>query len=81
MPSDELFLPMLTTPDMTAVTSDQAWVRAMVEVEIALAQVEEEEGLIPGGVAEALAGVADRIDVGNEERPQLALEPTEQRFS
>jgi 3-carboxy-cis,cis-muconate cycloisomerase len=54
---------MLTTPAMAAVTDDRAWVRAMVDVEIALATVEEEEGLIPGGIAAALAGIGDGLDV------------------
>ena len=56
---------MLTTPEMAAVTSDRAWVQTMLDVELALATVEEEEGLIPAGVADAVRAVADvdRYDI------------------
>lgn len=51
-----LFGPALTTPAMTAATSDQAWVAAMLRFESELAAAEAAAGLIPDAAAGAIAG-------------------------
>jgi 3-carboxy-cis,cis-muconate cycloisomerase len=54
LPSDRLFGPSLTIPAMAAAVSDEAWLRAMLEVEAALAAVEAAAGMIPSEAAAAI---------------------------
>ncbi|MDA0636711.1 3-carboxy-cis,cis-muconate cycloisomerase [Nonomuraea sp. MCN248] len=44
-------------------TSDQAWVRAMLDAESALARAQARAGLVPRRAAEAIARAADDLDV------------------
>lgn len=59
MPSDEvvpdLLSPVAAGTAAEAATSGQAWLRALVDAEAALARAQERLGRIPGGVAEAIA--------------------------
>lgn len=71
MPSDRLFGPSLTIPAMAAAVSDEAWLRAMLEVEAALAAAQADAGLIPAAaaaaVSAALAGAElDLDELGRE---------------
>ena len=59
MPSDRLFGPSLTTPEMAEAVSDSAWLAAMLEVEAALAAAQASVGLIPAAAAEAIARACD----------------------
>lgn len=65
MPSDRLFGPSLGTEPMTAAVSDAAWVRAMLQFEAGLAEVEARLGLIPEPAAREIAAAChpDRFDV------------------
>ncbi|TMF84960.1 MAG: 3-carboxy-cis,cis-muconate cycloisomerase [Chloroflexi bacterium] len=55
MPEDRLFGPLSTTPEMAAAVSDEAWLRALLRFEAALARAEAKAGLIPVAVAEEIA--------------------------
>jgi 3-carboxy-cis,cis-muconate cycloisomerase len=50
-----LFAPIVTTDAILELTSDPAWVRAMLDVEAALARVEERLDVVPAGTADAVA--------------------------
>jgi 3-carboxy-cis,cis-muconate cycloisomerase len=52
--ADPLFAAMFSTPAMSAAVSGRAWVRAMLEVEAALASAEAACGVIPQSAAEAI---------------------------
>jgi len=54
LPSDRLFGPTLTIPAMAEAVSDEAWLRAMLDVEAALAAAEAAAGLIPAEAAAAI---------------------------
>lgn len=58
MPEDRLFGPLFTTPEMAAAMSDEAWLRALLQFEVALARAEAAEGFIPQAAAEEIAGAA-----------------------
>jgi 3-carboxy-cis,cis-muconate cycloisomerase len=55
--SVSIFDSFLTTPDMIAAFDDAAVVQGMLAFEAALARAQAAEGLIPAGVASAIAGV------------------------
>ncbi len=63
MPGDAggagLFGSILTTDELFARTSDEAWVQAMLDAEVALARSEEALSVIPPGTAHALEAVGD----------------------
>ena len=59
MPSDRLFGPSSTTPEMADAVSDHAWLAAMLEFEVALAGAEAAAGVIPGPAAAAIAEACD----------------------
>jgi 3-carboxy-cis,cis-muconate cycloisomerase len=54
LPSDKLFGPSLTSPEMAEATSDAAWLAALLEVEAALAEAESKVGLVPADAAAAI---------------------------
>ncbi len=60
MPGDEggLFAPITTTDAMVELTSDRAWIQAMLDAEVALALAEERLGIIPTGSAGPIAAAA-----------------------
>jgi 3-carboxy-cis,cis-muconate cycloisomerase len=59
-----IFAPLFNDEEISSLFSDDAFVRGLVEVEIALARAEARVGVIPAGVAEQIAGAsADKIDV------------------
>ena len=60
MPGDHrsLIAPIFTTDELIAATSDRAWLQALLDVEVALAEAEAEVGLIPVPAATAIAQVA-----------------------
>jgi 3-carboxy-cis,cis-muconate cycloisomerase len=71
LPADRLFGPSLTVPAMAAAVSDEAWLRAMLDVEAALAAAEAAAGVIPAAAASAIraacaAGGLDVAAVGRE---------------
>lgn len=84
MPSDEvspdLLSPVTAGTAAEAATSGEAWLRALVDAEAALARAQARLGLIPGGVAEAIAAapvdLADLAvrarDAGNPVVPLVA---------
>ncbi|MGH8996512.1 MAG: 3-carboxy-cis,cis-muconate cycloisomerase [Acidimicrobiales bacterium] len=49
-----LFAPVVTTDAILELTSGSAWVRAMLDVEAALARVEERLDVVPAGTADAI---------------------------
>ncbi len=61
MPSEELFA--RTTPAMAAATDGAAWVGAMLAFEVALAEAEEEVGLLPAGAGARVRAAARAADV------------------
>ena len=56
-----LYGPTFTTPEMTELFSDAAHLRRMVRVEVALAKVQAELGLIPAVAAHDIAAAAPRL--------------------
>jgi len=59
-----IFAPLFTDDEISRLLGDDSFVRALVEVEIALARAEARVGVIPKSAAETIAKVnADRIDV------------------
>jgi 3-carboxy-cis,cis-muconate cycloisomerase len=66
LPSDRLFGPSLGIPEMAAAVSDEAWLRAMLDVEAALAAAEARVGLIPAGAAEAIRAACADADIDLE---------------
>ncbi len=60
MPGDRgwLIAPIFTTDTLLAATSDEAWLQALLDVEVALAEAEAEVGVIPESSARAIATVA-----------------------
>lgn len=63
MPSDPLFGPIFTTPAIDEAVSGEAWVRAMLRVEGALAHAEAAAGLIPVTSAEAIARACESVPI------------------
>jgi 3-carboxy-cis,cis-muconate cycloisomerase len=66
--SDGLFTGLFVPEGINELTSDRAWLQAMLDVEAALAAAEAEAGVIPQGAASAIARVcsdADRFDLGS----------------
>jgi 3-carboxy-cis,cis-muconate cycloisomerase len=60
----ELLGPLFASPTMRAIFSDRRRIAAMLEVEVALARAEAEQGLVPGELASAIARVsADELDI------------------
>jgi 3-carboxy-cis,cis-muconate cycloisomerase len=59
LPSDRLFGPSFTTPEMAEAVSDHAWLAALLEFEAALAGAEAAAGLIPAAAAAAISGACD----------------------
>ena len=59
-----IFAPIFSDEEISNLLNDDAFVRVLVEVEIALARAEARVGVIPGGVAEQIATAsADKIDI------------------
>jgi 3-carboxy-cis,cis-muconate cycloisomerase len=58
-----LFSGLFVPDDIREVTADQAWLRAMLDAESALAAAEAEAGLIPAAAAEAIAAACDSTDL------------------
>src|SRR3954454_20534946 len=65
--SDALFGPLYASPEVAAATDGRAWVRAMLDVEAALARAGAAVGLVPDGAARAIGEccAVDRFDVGD----------------
>lgn len=60
-----IFGPLFQDEELARLFEDRAYVRALVEVEAALARVEARLGVIPAAAAERIAAVrADEIDIG-----------------
>src|SRR5829696_5632979 len=59
-----IFGPLFGDTAINALFSDQAYVRALVDVEIALARAEARIGVIPAAAADQIAAVkADKMDI------------------
>ena len=56
-----LLAPIFTTDELLAATSDDAWLRAILDVEVALAEVQADAGVIPPVAAQAIAAAAGRV--------------------
>ena len=54
MPTDDLFAPITSTPELLDATGDRAWLQAMLDAEAALARAEASAGVIPAEAAEAI---------------------------
>ena len=60
-----IFAPLFSDPEITALLTDDAYVRALVEVEAALARAQAMVGVIPSTAAEQISKVqAEKIDIG-----------------
>ena len=59
-PEGGLFESVFTTDELSAATSDRAWVAAMIDFEAALAVAEAKVGLVPLKAADAYSGPAGR---------------------
>jgi 3-carboxy-cis,cis-muconate cycloisomerase len=59
-----LFTPIVTSDEMLAATSDQAWLQALLDVEAALAGAQADAGMIPAEAAAAISHccIAGRFD-------------------
>jgi 3-carboxy-cis,cis-muconate cycloisomerase len=61
-----IFAPLFSDNEVTALFTDHAYVRALVEVEAALARAQANVGVIPASAAERISRVsADRIDIAS----------------
>jgi 3-carboxy-cis,cis-muconate cycloisomerase len=60
-----LLSPGWATNEAAALLSDEAWVQAMLDVEVALARAQAEIGMVPAAAAEVIAKAADgnRLDI------------------
>jgi 3-carboxy-cis,cis-muconate cycloisomerase len=59
-----IFGPLFCDGEINGLFSDQAYIRALVEVEIALARAEARAGVIPAAAADQIAAAkADKIDI------------------
>jgi len=67
-----IFEPIVTSDDLLATTDDRAWVRAMLDVEAALARVEARHGVIPGEAAAAIGAGCDTAPVDLDELGRAA---------
>lgn len=74
MPSDRLFGPSLTTPEMADAVGDEAWLAAMLRFEAALAAAQAKVGLIPVDAATAIRAACEgsRFDVATIGREAVA---------
>src|SRR5688572_30819293 len=60
-----IFAPLFSDSEITALFTDDAYVRTLVEVEAALARAQAMVGVIPSTAAEQISKVqADKIDMG-----------------
>jgi 3-carboxy-cis,cis-muconate cycloisomerase len=61
----EIFGPLFTDAEISALFTDQAYIRCLVEVETALARAEGRLGVIPSGAAKQICNraQADKIDI------------------
>ena len=66
MPSDRLFGPSFTIPAMAEAVSDEAWLRAMLRVEAALAGAEARAGVIPAEAAAAIREACEHAPIDLE---------------
>jgi 3-carboxy-cis,cis-muconate cycloisomerase len=63
-PSDsQIFAPLFSAPELSAIFSDEAFVRRMLEVEGALARVEGRLGVIPPDAAEGVAQASASLTI------------------
>ena len=62
MTSRGLFTPIFVPEAVQDAVSDQAWLRAMLDVEVALARAEASVGVISAEAAEAIAHAAPDLD-------------------
>jgi 3-carboxy-cis,cis-muconate cycloisomerase len=60
--SSDLFTPIFVPADVQHAVADAAWLRAMLDVEAALAAAEAAEGVIPAAAAEAIATASPDLD-------------------
>jgi 3-carboxy-cis,cis-muconate cycloisomerase len=60
-----LFTPIFVPEAVQDAVSDDAWLRALLDVEVALAAAEAAEGLVPAETAEAIAGARDLAPGGD----------------
>ena len=68
-----IFKPLFTDDEISALLSDGALVRALVEVEIALARAEARAGVIPAKAAEQIAKAsAEKVDIAALTQGQFA---------
>jgi 3-carboxy-cis,cis-muconate cycloisomerase len=59
-----IFAPLFNDEEVSTLLSDEAFVNALVEVEVALARAEARVGVIPASAADAIGKVtADRVDI------------------
>lgn len=74
MPSDRLFGPSLTTPEMADAVSDEAWLAAMLRFEAALAAAQAKVGAVPLDAATAIRAACEgtRFDVATIGREAVA---------
>lgn len=74
MPSDRLFGPAFTTPQMAEAVSEEAWLEAMLAVEAAAAKAAAAVGLIPHEAGQAIAACcrAGSFDVSSLGREAAA---------
>ncbi len=74
MPSDRLFGPSLTTPEMSAAVGEDAWLAAMLRFEAALAAAQAKAGLIPVDAATAIRAACEpaRFDIAAIGRDAVA---------
>lgn len=63
--SDALLQSVFSTAEMTAATSDAAWLQAMLDFEAALAQAQADVGLVPHDAAQVISAQcrADNFDI------------------
>src|ERR1700756_1391727 len=62
----QIFCSLFSDPEISQLFTDEAYVRALVAVEAALARAEARVGVIPQGFAEQISNAADAklIDIG-----------------
>jgi adenylosuccinate lyase len=71
-------IPRYSTPEMTALWSEQSRARAWLKVEIACVAAWEARGVVPAGTAERLTRAAADVDLGKLAARALEIEATTQ---
>ena len=70
----EIFGKTFTTPEMRLIFSDTAYIRCIMQAEVALARAQEHAGLLPPGTASEIEVSFDNAKINVEELAESVLQ-------